>query len=204
MRINVLYIIIGVLVIVNLYLLMSSTELNTKNYPDDGDNLKVGQLIEISRTIDEINTVNKNCIIIDKNGNELKISDLITTTSLILKISKLNCNTCTSQNIDLLQKFCDKHNFSEDKVIIIYQDSNIRDVVLLQRSLKNKIPIYRIKETNDLQLDIDKLNIPYFFLLDSNFQPNLIHVTNKQFPEFTEKYFEIIYERIFRKKIYSK
>ncbi len=197
MKINTLHIIIIALIVVNIFLLYRLFNRDNDKPKDNYANVKVERLIEISRIADEINMINKDCVLIDKDSHEVFISDLLTTNPLlILKISKLNCNTCTNQDVEILERFLNKYTIKEGKIVILYQDSNIRDVTLLSRSLNNRVPIYRIKEKDSLQLQIDELNIPYFFVLDSSFAPKLIHVTNKLFPDFTNEYLEIVYNKI--------
>lgn len=193
------YLIITVLVIFNLFLIIKLSISNTEGTNDINYNENAEQLIENSRIKDELGSINKNCIVVDDNGNELRISDLITSTTLIFKISKLNCSSCINQNIEILNKILGKYNFKKGDIIVLYQDCNIRDQVLLKRLFEIEIPIYRIPSSiEDLQLEIDELNVPFFFLVDSCFQPNLIHVLDRQTPQITERYIEILFENEFR------
>ncbi|MFW6275281.1 MAG: hypothetical protein ACOC2M_01450 [bacterium] len=197
MKIYIFYIVIIILILLDAFLLYKLTSKNNSGLKDN-TNAKVEKLIEISRIADELNFVNRDCILIGKDSKEMPLSQLtLSNPLLVLKISKLNCHSCTDQNIELIKTFLQKYKISKKKIAVFYEDSNIRDLKLLNKSLNNKIMVYRIKEKNSLQLQIDKLNIPYFFVLDSSFAPQLIHVTNKSFSDFTNEYLEIVYNNFF-------
>lgn len=189
-----LFVVLFTLAITNIILLLFISQKKTNENPEkDYSEVKARLLVEMSKLKDENNVINSNSIIIDQDFNEVTLSSLLKKHPvLFLKISKIYCNSCIELNIKLLNSFYNAHNIKEGNVIILYEKANFRDVKLLSRSLNNKIPIYQIND-NNFQLEMDKLNVPYFYLMDMDCKPRLIHVNSKTFPDFTNKYLNYIH-----------
>ena len=200
MRLNNIYIIIiSILFLLNVYLLFNIKELHSKiNQPDTS--LQANHKIAMASGIDGRSVLDTNCILSDINSNEITLSKLLEERGgiLVLNISKLNCGSCVDKSVEILNSFITtyKQQIKTGKAIIIYRDSNKRDLVLLRKSVDRNIEIYQIIDSNKLQLKMNELNMPFFFVLDSSSYPEMIHVTNKLFPDFTREYLKIAFDQI--------
>lgn len=197
-------VIIVILLLLDIFLLnyLINYRSNTNGEDPGEKGMKSEQLIGITSIKDEIKKINTNCILLDIDSQELRLTDLIKEGPiLILKISKLNCQTCVDENIKHLKSLFRKHNVAKGKIVILYQESNTRDLSMLRRSINAEISIYQIKSQDKLTLNMDELNVPYFFILDANYLPRIIHVSNRVFPDSTMEYLEIVYEKFLKEEL---
>lgn len=205
MKINILLIVILTLLLIDVFLLYKLINPAQVVPPNNSvEELKTKYSIELASAKDEIKLINKDCVLIDANSAPIILSELLSNQSLmILKISKLNCNSCVDYSVNLIKSFLEENAIKFGKVIILYENSNIRDQILLQKSLGTKISLYQIAHQDSLNLVMDQFNIPYFFILDSDYIPKIIHVADKRFPNFTKKYFEIVYNNFLNRNQYK-
>jgi|AntAceMinimDraft_15_1070371.scaffolds.fasta_scaffold04292_6 hypothetical protein len=104
---------------------------------------------------------------------------------LVFRYSELNCMACIDKEVLNLKQFLKNSNV---KIIIIATYSSMRDLYLFKRI--NQIPkakIYNIKN-QQMGLPIEKNNIPYYFVAETNFVAGKFFVPNKLFPEYSQKY----------------
>ena len=108
---------------------------------------------------------------------------------LIFRYSELNCMACVEKEIIYLIDFVERYN---TKLVILSSYTNERDLYLFKRI--NRISdyiVYNIEE-GVLKLPVENLNIPYYFVLDSNYRAINLFVPDKNFPERSVKYLNSI------------
>jgi len=111
---------------------------------------------------------------------------------LIFRYSEVNCMACVEKEIVNLRDFIDRNDI---KLVVIASYTNDRDLFLFKRV--NKIPkyiIYNIKE-GALNLPVENINLPYYFILDSNYKANNLFVPDKNFPERSLKYLNSVVKK---------
>jgi len=104
--------------------------------------------------------------IIDKNGIKQKISDILSSSILVLRKTEFGCTDCFERIIAELNNF----NKSElNNVIIIFSTDNTKDInyYVQQFDLQHMTTYYSIKTS--LPDTLEKGNLSYFFTIDQDF-----------------------------------
>jgi len=110
---------------------------------------------------------------------------------LVCRFSKMHCESCVSSSIEKLRVWVDSKRIDNVLFLGNYQNNRI---------FKRTVPLYGIKEMNvfnspSLNIPIDELGYPYYFVLDNDMRISNIFVPDKGTPNITYKYLTNIQKR---------
>ena len=138
-----------------------------------------------------------NVTIQDSLKKEIKIEELFGENRdrmIICRFSELHCQECVIYSIVKLIEFSEK--ITKDNILFLgaYDDNRSFNI------FRKQLGIHFMKAYNVLQLDIpiEDLGVPYFFILDRSLKVSNVFVPEKLTPELTNQYLEIINERYFK------
>jgi hypothetical protein len=138
--------------------------------------------------------------LINEENKEIKIGSIIGDKNiLIYKISQNNCSSCAESELYPLDTLYSR-NPQQNQVILLAENYNYRKLKVLKNINKFKYPVYIIKYPDFFRfLAVEKLNLPYFFVLDSTLEAKMIFIPNKLLPDVSKRYYEQILN-IFKEK----
>ena len=127
--------------------------------------------------------------ILDEKGMNKKLSTVIQENqlSLIVRYSKLNCQTCVSSDLKILNGLFSK----EDKKKVFFLSRYNTEMEMHQFKRSNHIENEVLKLDNEIT-QIDELNIPYFFCLTKEGQIDKVFIPDENKKELTEVYLKYI------------
>lgn len=113
---------------------------------------------------------------------------------LVCRFSQFHCESCVNFSI---QSILHSHFFKKENLLFLGSYDNNR---IFNRE-KKLYGIDKFKTYNVLNLNIplEELGFPYFFVLNENLTISHIVIPDKSTPALTQKYLELINERYFKK-----
>lgn len=138
--------------------------------------------------------IDKATYVEDEKGQKHLLKDLLKSgPKLVFRYSEVNCQTCVESEIVPLINFMAENG--NDKVIFLTTYQDRKYLLDFKRFNKIKTEIYNIPE-NGLGLPIEKLNIPYLFVIDANMQTNLIFIPEKNRENVSLTYYKIVKKQL--------
>jgi hypothetical protein len=136
--------------------------------------------------------LNKEMLITDGKGNNVKWNEIIDNNKLIFYFSETSCDVCVDTEIARLNEKADLI-VSDNTIILIYAVSK-RYVAQYKNNNKLKFPVYEIKSgKNDLP------TLPLYFVIDKESKRiNSSFFPSKYTPDETDKYLDDVTEDYFR------
>lgn len=113
----------------------------------------------------------------------------------VCRFSKHNCYSCVNYSIKILLKSVDF--IGKDNILFLGSYNNNR---IFQREVKGlgiDDSFMSLNTGDNVEILVDKLNFPYFFILDSNLNVLSISIPNKGTPKLDRSYIKLIGERYF-------
>ena len=192
---NLTFIILAVLVIFLLYVISQNrAQISFLNNKNDKLNNTVDYLYNKNVHLNNTNKwfqhryyfkLNSNMELENEKGSKMLLSQLSEQKQkLVFKFSYLNCNVCVDSGLVYIKKFAMK--YGQNSVLVISSRGTPRTTA----HLKSNFKIENIFNSEDSSFE--KLDFPYFFILDRNFHAKNIFIPNKYFPELTNEYIETI------------
>lgn len=140
-----------------------------------------------------------NLPLLDIEGNTVLAKEIIKTNSLVFRFSELNCHECIDAEIDALIK--NKIKIKKNIVFIAYYQ-NKRDLFVYSKDFNNKgltnIKMYFLPD-KALLIPIDKLNMPYYFCVNSDFKMTNFFIPQKDKPKLSNIYLDYISKNFLNK-----
>lgn len=137
-------------------------------------------------------TISKKLEIINQNGDKIDFASYMSERQyLIFRYSFLNCQPCVDEVLRLLKMSMNEVDSSQILIFSNYQLLN--DLKKFRRINKIFDEVYKV---DSLNLPIDKLNIPYFFVLGKNMQVSHIFIPQKESPKTTERYLNMVKNKL--------
>ena len=186
-KLNIPIIIIILLIVLNLFLLrraflpqpyhcedlQQGLELLTQNY----NNLFKKELLEST----DQNTELKDTIRLrDKKGEVLTLKSLLPSGGhykLVIRVSQENCFTCFERAFKVINSFTAKPNAPDVLYVGHYSELTTMTTFIRSNLGKNAVGV---NLESPLNLKVDKLGLPYLFVLDQNGRAHNVFVINKQ------------------------
>jgi hypothetical protein len=109
---------------------------------------------------------------------------------LILRIPAATCQECTLEELENLKK-----NFDIDElynVCAIFTINTPRELKSLTLAFNYKFLKLGITRQNTLNIQEERNNIPYYFIIDSNLQASMFFFPDHRYPESTAAYLKMI------------
>ncbi|NQU81976.1 MAG: hypothetical protein HQ543_10690 [Bacteroidetes bacterium] len=131
----------------------------------------------------------------DEKGNKISIAELLNNNiKVIFRYSELNCSLCIEEEIQILHKYI--NNIGIENILFFSTYHSTRDLFLFKRINKlQNFKIYNLKE-EQLNIPVDRLNIPYVLLVDSSGNIVMINIPEKTKPEFSEQFYNVVISRL--------
>jgi hypothetical protein len=107
---------------------------------------------------------------------------------LIFKYSELNCNVCIDSQIIIVKKLA--NIISPQKIIFLSSYNQNSNLYRFKRLNSIKSEIYNIHD--GLGLNIDTLNVPYYFIMSPECRISNVFIPDKMDMEMTIRYIETI------------
>jgi hypothetical protein len=136
-------------------------------------------------------------VIIDGEFGPVSIKDVIRQSEkFIFRFSQLNCSSCLDYQLSMLKKY--SNEIGAENIIIVASCPEYRQLKVYTQEINPAIKIFTIKEKGFGNLPVEKDNIPYYLIVDSNlrithsFVPLLEEhqLTNLFYKEALTKYFK--------------
>lgn len=122
------------------------------------------------------------------NQDSLFLLTLMHNRALVLRISDTHCEACTTEALyDLLEY----SSGLDAAVVVLTNFINSRSVDVFRISH----PDFVVLNEASIDLPVERLNTPYFFLTDRTMLTDMVFVHQKEFPEKTKGYFEALQSR---------
>ncbi|WP_258226988.1 hypothetical protein [Aestuariibaculum sp. M13] len=133
-------------------------------------------------------------------GDTVLTKDIFKDDKLIFIYSLLNCRNCIDAEFENLGKFA--KGFYKNVVVITYQE-RLRDLIMdyteLQKLGLDNIEMYLLID-NQLNIPIEKHNIPYYFHINPDLKMNNFFIPLKEQPKLSEYYLKYSHKNYFYKK----
>jgi hypothetical protein len=168
----------------------------TDKFAVSKDNMVARSALEIKNTM---KAVNPNIPLVSAvRKDTLTLQQLVgTMPKLVFRYSELNCMSCVDHLIPKIKKIAQV--IGKKNIIIAATYHSIRDLYLFKRLNGVKMPVYKLP-TSGFGLPIGKVNLPFLFVIDPQFQTKLLFVPDKTLPVMSQQYCSIIESRIFNIK----
>ena len=140
--------------------------------------------------------ISEKLILTDEKGTEYKIKEKLNTKKIVFRYSELQCNVCVEKQIESLKKYKDKIGI--DNILILADYSNYRNLILFKRMNSLDIPVYNLSKK--LSLELEKKDLPYFFILDNSLIAKDYFIPIKEIKNYTDNYLNIMYTKHFKNK----
>jgi len=118
---------------------------------------------------------------------------------LILRFTEYSCHACVEQSFKTINNI--PHPFRKGKFIIIASYESLRALLLFKADNNINYSIYTLKNNDSLNVPLESLNFPYFFILNGESEATSIFYPLTSDPELTNDYFVIVrykYPMLFR------
>lgn len=113
---------------------------------------------------------------------------------LVCRFSQFHCESCVNFSIQMLlhSSFIEKEN-------LLFLDSYENNRIFNREKKLYGIDTFKTYNALSLNIPLEELGFPYFFVLNENLTISHIVIPDKNTPALTQKYLEIINERYFEK-----
>ncbi len=133
-------------------------------------------------------------VVLDINNNKKKFSDLLGDDyKLLFKYSHCNCSSCVDAELENVIKA--SKLIGGDRVLIIAEYSNLRELTVYLKERQVNIPVYLIDEGGpDL---LQKENMPFVGVIKNTLELKQLFIPIKEISDYSGKYYDIIFSRYF-------
>lgn len=128
---------------------------------------------------------------------KLLLSDMLVNRSkpiFIFRYSELQCQDCINAQIVVLKEFVNK--VGSENVMILANYQYDKNLYLFKRM--NQIEDINVYQVDSLNLDVEKLNVPYVFVLHNDMRTQFVFIPDKDFPELYIEYYNTIEDLFYR------
>jgi hypothetical protein len=203
-KINIPIILVIVLTVLNLYLLLKvhvlqntscddlqqGYDLLTENY----NNLFKKDYFE---SIDQNTTLSDTIRLRDKSGGVLPLKSILPTDNhykFVIRVSQENCFTCFEKAFKMINSYTSK--ISSPDVLYLGHYAELTTMTTFIRSNLGKNAA-GLNLESPLNLKVDKLELPYLFVLDQNGRVHNVYVITKQNQKQVDRYMSEILKKYF-------
>jgi hypothetical protein len=109
-------------------------------------------------------------------------------TYLVMFFSSSFCSNCVNYSLDEIKSFLNEYKIKN--ILLLASNYMSRDLYVFAQT--NKFDPYSFYSIETLNLPIEHLQMPFYFLLNKNLNISHFFIPRKETPEQTKKYFETI------------
>ena len=134
--------------------------------------------------------------LLESNKKPIRISSLISSEHLILRIPFVSCEVCRTQEIEAINYYLSDF---KSNVSIVLSSSSKRDAFLFNRINPTDFKIFEFKSGESFSF-WDQYGKPYAILVNENLQILGFHMAMTSYPEFSKVFYQSIQSRWSREK----
>ncbi len=153
------------------------------------DSITIAQLsgrIELMYSNDQF-SINEKTTLIRERGDSILLKDIPFEDLLfVIRFSEFNCMSCISSEMEKVSKFIEPNN-----TLCLATYSQLNDLVVTKKLLRLSEPVYKIP-FNAFKNTIEQKKMPYYFVLDKDYQISHLFVADPNNHKMTEKYLKYI------------
>jgi hypothetical protein len=122
-------------------------------------------------------------VIRDEDGQLLSFNDIFGDDEFVLvfRFSEMHCDICINQHFMMFNELSTKINLN--KLVLLSSYSNTKKIKILKHAHKLDFRIFNIM--NDISIPMEKINNPYFFVVNKNLECYRFFTAIKENPELT-------------------
>lgn len=140
-------------------------------------------------------SLDENLLVVNINGDSIKVKEIITETKLILRYSVLNCDACVNVELQNLKNLIVESKVEKNKIILFVYYEKLGDLISTYRSLNIDISLYIIPQKK-FNLEIEEQNTPYYFIINPALSISNIFIPRKSYNQLTMHYLKSVYENV--------
>jgi peroxiredoxin len=128
-------------------------------------------------------TLSSEIMIKDEDGQSLSFNDIFENDEYVLvyRFSEMHCDICINQHFMMFEKLASQINLN--KLVLLSSYSNTKKVKILKHTHKLDFRIFNVMD--DIGIPLEKVNNPYFFVVNKNLKCHRFFVAIKENPELT-------------------
>lgn len=136
--------------------------------------------------------INPSGIITDENGGQFGLNSInFSNFIFVVRFSEFSCNECISHEYNLLSEY---PKLSQNS-LLLGTYSKKQDLYANKRIIGCDSTIFRVP-FGFFDNYMEEKKLPYYFLLNKDYEPMYIFIANPNNTEMTKKYFEFISEKL--------
>jgi hypothetical protein len=135
----------------------------------------------------------EDAIFLDKYGNAMpkdSLSDMLP--RLVFRFQTHMCDICINDQLDVINRVPNSADFV--MLLPTFHDSRSRKIY--HNNSRDYVKIIELKDDHEILKDIDKLNYPYYFVLNKDFTLSHFFIPVNGLSEFSHRYVKTIAELI--------
>lgn len=177
------------MIVFNIYLIHLNYNQNTHNLINNG---YISDYQYLKQTNDAYLFYNNNLLnnisLITEALDSVSIEEIVyfnNTPKLVFIFSNYDCSTCVQDQLDLISK----SKFTKENIYVLCNNHTEKDMNLIRRYFlkDSRINLLRIIDNYD-----NKINFPYYFILDSTLLMKKFFIPSKDDTTYTQQYFSAI------------
>jgi peroxiredoxin len=128
-------------------------------------------------------TLSPETVIRDEDGQLLSFNDIFGNDEyvLVFRFSEMHCDICINQHFMMFKELSSKINLN--KLVLLSSYSNTKKIKILKHTHKLDFRIFNIMD--DIGIPMEKVNNPYFFVVNKNLECHRFFTAIKENPELT-------------------
>jgi hypothetical protein len=190
--------VIDIYIVYHYYRLQQKTKIIQRQLVVDSDELNLLK-VNFNYSFTNNNILLSDVVMKDFANNMVLLKNKFKPTQkyfLICRFSEYQCESCIKSAISILYRF--SNSIGMDNVILLgtYQNNRIFN----QQKATYDIHDFQVYNTASVNLPIDKVNYPYYFILDNELRVSDVFMPDKAIPTLTREYLLLITKRYFQEE----
>lgn len=141
-------------------------------------------------------TLNPNLEIENIDGELIMLKKILDGQKIVFRFFEFNCSACYENSYQSYKEMINK--VGRDNALLLADYQNKRNLYTFMRINGFKCEVYNTNGV-ELNLEIDKDRVPYFFIIDENMKAtNIYAISKNRVSELVPKYLNHIFEEYFQ------
>jgi hypothetical protein len=129
-----------------------------------------------------------------ENGKPITIDSAFSKPTLVFRFSELQCENCIMTELAIIKSLgCNNH------IVGLGSYNNPRQLSIARQKYQIDFPLLfmQLSETDIiLPTSLESIGVPYYFVMSKQGLTKQVFIPNKQFPEISKKYLQVITEKL--------
>lgn len=140
--------------------------------------------------------LNTNLKIENEDGELIMLKNILDRRKIVFRFFEFNCNACYENSYISYKEMINK--IGRDNALLLADYQNKRNLYVFMRINDFRCEVYNTKGV-ELNLEIDKNRVPYFFIVDENMKATNVYAIGKiKASELVPKYLNHVYTKYFQ------